>query len=148
MELDEALKYAIRVARAMVKDQEADCLAGIAAWHAYTSFDPTRGLEWKRWVALCTRQTIYQWWRKLHRRGEKHLSALDQEQAEEASAKIAMLDEPPFDELSVNDRQLLHEHHVDRWPLDVIAKRRGITVYEAKKLVAAARARLAAALAK
>jgi DNA-directed RNA polymerase specialized sigma24 family protein len=132
LSLEETLAYAKRVAFRMSRDPEAESLAGVAAWSAHREFDGTRNVPYKRWIAVCVRMAVYHHWRKRARRPEETRQDLFWED-------VYSLDEIDLDSTWTEDFQLLTESFVDRWPLDVIARRHGMTVYAVRKRLAEAK---------
>lgn len=128
--MTEALIYALRVAKALTRDPEGESLAGLAAWYAYRTFDPTKNVPWRRWVAICVKGHLRDYWK--YKRTESWVE----------TTTIAPMDSEPIDELLQTDWQLLVESFIDKWPMDVIARRRGITIYQVKYMIRAAVARL------
>jgi hypothetical protein len=129
-----AARYAMRVARRMSKDPEALSIANKAGWNAYRTFDSTRGVPWKRWVAACTKRAVWYMWRS-QARGRTEL------RNEVWWEKNAISFDEPSDELRIPtwDWQLLCMYYIDRWPLDVVAKRTNDSIAGVREKLANAR---------
>lgn len=134
----ECLEYAIRVARMMGKgkDPELESLAGMCALRAIRSFDPKHNVPEKRWIARIVRVRIWDYWRKMAKLREENFSEVWWEKS------VYIFPEKLYDELGPVDFKLLYEYYVEKWCLDVVARRADITEYEAKKRIRAAVARL------
>lgn len=118
----------------MSNDPEVESLACITAWRSLALFDPTRGVPLERWVKRNVKVAVWDYWRKLKRRREEHL---DPEQWERKEA------EEDYEELIAQPTlQLLTERYIDRWPLDVLASRHGISAAEVKRHLKSALAEL------
>jgi hypothetical protein len=127
--LQEMLKYALQVARRMSRDQETESLAGVAAWRAWTTYRPELG-DWRPYVSKFVRLSIQYYWRT---RKPVLLEAPELIPAKEDSEQL---------DIPMEDWQLLVESYIDRWPMDVIARRHGVTVYRIKKQLTGALSRL------
>ncbi len=132
---EEYLNYAKRVAFKMWKDPEAESIAGFAALRAMRSFDPSKEVPTRRWVARFVKQRIWQHWRKRAQRREELHTELWWEHVAET---------PPIEDLGFDpiDMKFLYEYFIEKWCLDVIARRYGVTVYSVKLRIAASVARL------
>jgi hypothetical protein len=87
----------------------------------------------ERWIARCVKTEIWCYWRKMRVRPVVH----------EGWENAADRDDEVTELLVSNaDWMLLWEHFVDKWPLDVIARRHDTTVYGIRKQLGAAEARL------
>ena len=114
----------------MWKDPEAESLAGLSLWHAWRTYDGSRGVPLRRWIALCVKQHIWQEWRRVRVRFEQ-----------EPEGGIEVAEESPQDagEYSFAFR-LLVEYYLQKWPLDSIARKYQVNVATAKRLIAEAEA--------
>jgi DNA-directed RNA polymerase specialized sigma24 family protein len=153
MELEQALKYAKRVAFRMSKDPEVESLAGVAAWRAVRTYNPLLNVPMERWVARCVKTEVWCYWRKLRCRP---ITLKDDTWWESVHCVIGAEDAPPNPRLGAKrvkpeaeelpipreDHQLLCEYYLDKWPLDVLARRHEVTIPRVKKLLRAAVARL------
>lgn len=139
--LEELVRFATRVARTMSRDPEVDSLANVAAWQAWLDFDPSRGVPIERWVALKTRQYVWNYWRERSVRREVTKQELWWEGVYRIEPESN--DDPTVDP---DDWQLLVENHLDGRSHWDMAHRRGTTVYAVRKSLRAAEARLRAAL--
>ena len=137
MTIDETLAYAKRVAFSMYKDPEAESLAGQAAWRAFRTFDDSKKVPYKRWIARCVREDIWGYWRKLKVRPMERLGEAEVEVPESPHDDSELL-------VSTLDFQLLYEKYIEKWPMDVIAKRHGLSVHYAKQFVSIAQQRFIA----
>ncbi len=139
MDYSEALEYAQRVAFRMSVDVETQSIAGVSARRAVDTFDPTLGVPIKRHIARCVKMDIWSYWRKIKHRREEQKESMWWEE-------VWCFDEPEEElRVSTDDWQLLHEHYTDRWPMDVIARRRNTTIYQIKKMLRAAEQRFVSA---
>lgn len=131
----ELLPWAMHIARCMTKDPEGQSIAGMATLCAIRSFRSELEVPIERWVALNVRHQIWCHWRKLRARPFARTHDTD--------GLDASCEDEPWEEetLSVEDRILLFEHYVDRWPLDVIARRHCTTIHRIRRQIAAATAR-------
>ncbi len=155
-----AVKYAQKIARKMSQDPEVDSIAGEAAWRAMYTWDRTRNVKLSWWIAQLTKQSVIHYWRRLTRL-RKHEKLRDELWwAEQTKQGRVALDRVPYAdgdnivlriseeaevELPDADWQLLVESFIMRWPLDVIARERGVSLGTARKMRNAAIARLEAA---
>lgn len=126
----EYLPFAIKVARRLWHDSEADSVAGLALLLAVRSYDGRIPL--KHWIARCVRIETYHYWRKIRVR-----APWSEQVEDEVWEYVATYDEPISEcTLSEESWQILCERYVTHWAEDVIARRRGITVYRVRKLIA------------
>lgn len=157
-----AVQYAQKIARKMSKDPEVDSIAGEAAWRALYTYDIKRNVKLSWWVAQLTKQAVVQYWRRMSRLRE-HEKLMDELWWAEQTpvGRLPGKDLPVHssddnlrhrlsqdeEELATNpvDWQLLVEIFVLKWPLDVIARERSISLGEARRRKMAAIARLEAA---
>jgi DNA-directed RNA polymerase specialized sigma24 family protein len=131
--MQEILDYAKRVARRMLgSDAEADSIAGLAAWRAARTYDGQVPL--KRWVALCVRTDVHSYWRKRANRREKQANG----RFFAALVAPAREEETEWSE----GYQMLCERYLQRWCIDVVARRHGVKVPTARRMMAAALERL------
>lgn len=109
--------------------------ANVAAWRAFEAFDGTGTMQ--GFVALCVKRHIWCLWRKAAKAPITQLTFSWWEQ------NICDV-EPQCDEQTVpqEDIQLLSEYYIDKWPLDVVARRHSVTVYRIRKMIRAAVDRL------
>jgi hypothetical protein len=132
------LPYAVRVARAMWKDPEAESIAGFATLKGVRSFDPTRNVPIERWIARRVRLSIWYHWRERAKRGpELHDTVWFEEVYE-----LATIDEHEPD-IDLSDWKMLYEHHVEGCCTDVLADRYGVPVKWMRQMLVWAEARLA-----
>ena len=150
-----AVRYAQRIARKMSNDPEVDSLAGEAAWRALYTYDLQRGVKLSWWIAHLTKQAVQYYWRRLIklRKHEKLMDALwweEQSHRGRVSEKkyegednlcLRVTEDEDVD-VTATDWQLLVESFVLKWPLDVIARERGISIGEAQRIRTAAISRL------
>lgn len=155
-----AVRYAQKIARKMSKDPEVDSIAGEAAWKALYTYDLSKGVKLSWWIAQLTKQSVQYYWRKMAklRQREKLMDELWwQEQSNIGRVSSRSVAYPEGDNLTMRltidgeelqydikreDWQLLIESFVLRWPLDVIARERGISLNTARKMRAAAISRM------
>lgn len=126
MQIKEALELALSVARRMSRDPEAESWAGMAAWHAFKTFKPSLNVPWQAWVTRVTKQHICYLWRTAKRRREVQFSQMQTTSFDETPMEQlvpdANLDSEPMD-MSPADWQLLVEHLIEGWPIDVLERR-------------------------
>lgn len=129
------LKYAKRVAFKMSQDPEMASIAGSAALRAARSYNGQVPIQ--RWVALCVKRQVWDYWRRNAKRRE------EQKELGWWTEEICTYDEAkPTAELPQPELQLLTEYYIDKWPLDVLARRHDTTIYGVRKLLKAAEAKL------
>lgn len=132
--MNETLSYARRVACKM-RCFDRDVVATAAA-RVEETYDPSRGVPKERWISLITRQEVWAHWRRIRRRRERQMS-------DQWWERIVCYDEPVSDiDLPQEDWQLLCEKHILGWAIDVIARRRGVTVYRIRIMLEEAANRL------
>lgn len=130
--LKEALAYATRVANRMWNDPEAEAVASWAAWKAHSTYDGR--IRWKNWVAHVVKMDVWAQWRNQRYRKAKERTA-----CEEWWVGIGVETQPEAElPISREAWQMLVEHHVDGWALDVIAKRHGMPKSYVKQRMQAA----------
>ena len=139
--IEEAVRFAKRIARKMSKDPEVDSLAGEAAWKALYTYDQSRGVKLSWWIAQLTKQSVQYYWRKMAALRERE-KLMDELWWKEVASQAPSAPEMP---IASTDWQLLVESYILRWPLDVIARERGVSITEATAMRKAAVARLEAA---
>lgn len=121
----------------MSKDPEVESYAGSAALRACREYDEEKGVPLKRWVAYCVKIDVWCYWRTLKRRREEQLT--------DCKWETVSIEWGPEEtnELTSEEWQILCESYIERWCLDVIARRHNISsVYKLKKLMRAAEAKL------
>lgn len=133
----DAVKFAQFIARKMSRDPEVDSLAGEAAWRALYTFDKAKNVKLTWWIAQLTKQSVLAYWKRLKRlrEQEKFMDELwweEQAQQQEAESKPILQE----------DWELLVESFILKYPLDVIARERGLSITQATKLRKAAISRL------
>lgn len=132
MEAKQAAEYAMRIARNMSRDPEALSVANENAARALTTYDDTKGVPIERWISLVVRQSIWDMWRRKARRPEELCE-------EEFWLDVSLPRDRDFEapQLGLDPVvwTMLCEHYVDRWCIDVVAKRHGMTVYATRKLL-------------
>jgi hypothetical protein len=149
--MEELLSYAQRVAYKYSRssDPEIGSLAGAALRRATESYDPYRGLTAeaaalvrvmpedikqqflippKRWVAIVVKQYVKDYWRKKSKHKEEQCSEL-------WWSIVATFDESEEELVCQADWMLLYEKYIDRWPWDVVARRHGWSMKEARAAV-------------
>jgi len=134
MELQEAIVYARRVAFKMNKNPEMEEVACLAAWKAVRTYDPSRAVPFKRYLALLVKRRVYDW------QGDRRRQPKTQTDEWWAANEPAIQMLVAADEYSA-DFQMLVEYYIDKWPLDVLARRHGVSIYKVRKLLRAATAR-------
>lgn len=153
-----AVRFAQHIARKMSKDPEVDSIAGEAAWRALYTYKIERGVKLSWWIAQLTKQAVQYYWRRIAklREREKFMDELwwaEQSEAGRVSDGTRypednqVLRNPDNDveiEVNANDWQLLVESFILRWPIDVIARERGVSVGAIRKQRTAAISRLEA----
>jgi DNA-directed RNA polymerase specialized sigma24 family protein len=133
--MNELLKFARAVAYNMWNDPEAGSIAGIALWRAMMSYDASKNVPLKRWIARRIKTTIwYRWRQKANRKEELH-SEFWWEQVYEAPEESDL-------DIEAVDYRILVERYIHKWPWDVVAKRYNCNIKAAKELVAGAEHRL------
>jgi DNA-directed RNA polymerase specialized sigma24 family protein len=133
----EMLPFATRVALRTWHDPEAESLAGAALLHALRTYDGRIPL--RRWVARCVKLWIWHYWRKMKVREPWSRTAEEGAFEYAACEHEFYVDEGP---LSDEEWQILCERYVDAWAEDVIARRRDMTVYRVRKVIAEATRKL------
>lgn len=133
----EMLPIAVRAARRLWRDPEAESVAGEACIKAIRSFDGRGTLEGH--VRYCVRVHIYHTWRKVRVR-----SAVEYTEHLEHVAAV----DPPYSEsaLTAEEWCILCEKFELRWPFDVVAKRHGVSTRYMKRLIPTLIAKLEASL--
>jgi DNA-directed RNA polymerase specialized sigma24 family protein len=132
--VNEIIAYAIRVAYSMSKDPEVESIANAIVVRALRTYDFSIPL--KRWVARLVKMAIWDYWRELKRRREVSMS---EEWWEEVYDKQTEAVELPVEG---EELQMLCEKHLEKWCLDVIARRHNTTVYQVKRTIREAEAKL------
>lgn len=136
MNPEELFAYARRIAFKIWKDADAEDAALAATMRCILTFDPSRNVPIKRWLARLVKQAIIHRWRRLRR---MHLEPVSEWFME------TVVEVPPLDcEESTEDYVLLYENFVDKWPIDVIARRRGWSIPRTRRMLAAAKSRFVA----
>lgn len=162
--VEHAVKYAQKIARKMSRDPEVDSLAGEAAWRALYTYDQKRNVKLSWWIAHLTKQAVQYYWRRIAvlREREKLMDDLwwqEQSQLGRVAMRAEHVDYGSDDnrtlrhreweereiEVDRTDWQLLVELYVLGYPLDVVARQRGMSVGQAKEARNAAVSRLEAA---
>jgi len=159
LNIEDAVRFAQKIARKMSQDPEVDSIAGEAAWRAMCSWDQSKNVKLSWWIAQLTKQSVIHYWRKLARLRAKEKFRNElwwaeqtklgrvSEQKLRLSEDNLILRHPDTEseiELKFDDWQLLVESYILRWPLDVIARERSISLGEARRLRLAAISRLEA----
>lgn len=140
--LKQLADYAMRVARAMSRDPEAESIANEAALRAYRRYDPEMGVPIERWVAICVRHDVWCMWRRKASRSETTKAEVWWE-AVEAPPQEDILERK---RVSDEDWQLLYEVHLEKRFMDVVARDRGISVCELRNMLRAAESRFLEAM--
>lgn len=117
----------------MMKSGDREHVASVAAQRALRYYDGS--IPWRKYVAYITRVEVHFYWRKLKRRAETTMKD------EWWSEEVYVLDDSPTLDISPEDNKLLHEYHVEKWCLDVVARRYGVSVYRARIMLREAEAR-------
>lgn len=130
MSAEEALRYAKRVALNMCRDPEMESIAGSSAWRAILAFDGSR--PFKSFLRVVVRKDVWCYWRREAKRREELKSAVWWENEGPAVYQQTTLD------ISDPAWRLLVCYYMERWPLDVVAKRMSCTKKEAKGYIAQA----------
>jgi DNA-directed RNA polymerase specialized sigma24 family protein len=138
-----AMKYAKRVAYKMSRDPEAESYAHSATIRAIDTYRPATNVPFKRWLARCVKIAIWNWWRSIQRRHEDvvgggiwDVNVIDNIETQSADLPIPR-----------EDWEFLHSYYIDRWPLDVMARRYGrVSVYAIKQRIRDTVARFADAM--
>ena len=138
--MKDLIAYATRVAYSMSKDPEVESIANAAVLRAIRTFSFEGGSSLKRWVARITRQAVWAYWRKLKQRREVSMSG---EWWEDVYDKTPEHVELP---LEGEELRIVVEKHIEKWCIDVIARRHGLTVYRVKQVLREAEAKLEAML--
>lgn len=122
----------------MSADPEMGSIAGRMAWRAIRTYNPSLGVPAKRYLAVLVKRAVWDYWRKVKVRNREEQKCAEWWAAEEP----AVYDERVPD-VSPEDWELLVRYHVDKWPLDVMARRffGGTTVYSIRKHLRAAEQR-------
>lgn len=138
----EMLPFAIRVARKMTWDPEAESIAAIAMLKALRAYDESKGVPLKRWIAYCVKIDVYHYWRKVKVRAKVELRS---EEWWEAGECLASYDDEICEaELPPILFQMLYDHYVNHWAIDVIARRYGLSIHYARLWIAEGRRQLEA----
>lgn len=151
MLLEQMLEHAKRIARRMSRDPEVESLAGLAAWHAYKTYDETKS-HWRTWTGRLVKQEVIMYWRELKRRRETQMSQLMNRQEFDGrptafEATVVYIDPgDTHEKLRDGDWQLLCEYYIDGWPLDVVARENNMSINTARQTIKAAIARLQTSL--
>lgn len=123
----------------MSRDPDAEGVADEALAFALKSFDPSRGVPVEAWVAKVVKQNVWCWWRRIAVRPRFA-------QEPEEFDLLGQLSEPPPHPTEllcgVYDWVLLWEHHVEKFPLDGLARSRGVSVAQLKRMIQQAEDRL------
>lgn len=131
---EETLAYAKRVAWSMSKDPEVESIAGMGAFRALRTYNGR--IRFKRWVARCVKTSVWCYWRK---RANRH------EELKDVAWCCEVYETPPVpcaeECVSTEDWQMLWEKHVEKWCIDVVARRHSMTIHECKKRLKAAESR-------
>jgi DNA-directed RNA polymerase specialized sigma24 family protein len=144
MLLEQMLEHAKKVAFRMSRDPEVESLAGLAAWRAFQTYDATKS-HWTTWTGRLVKQEVIMYWRHLKYRRETQMSQIKSPTEEYSSFDGCVMDpviEDSHEKLVDGDWQLLCEYYIDRYPLDVVARRNNMSLHTARKTIAAAVARL------
>lgn len=111
-------------------------IAGKALWWAIRTFDESKNVPLKRWIARCVKQGVWSYWRQIRVRPDRLATDTGLEDVPENR-------EHPEDlPISREDFKLLIEYYVEKWPLDVVARRYGVGLHTARKMLKAAVSRL------
>lgn len=134
--MEELVSFAMRVAWRMTKDPEGQSIANIAVFRAIQSYDATTGVPIRRWIAKKVKQGIWCHWRKIRIRREEFKAELwwDTNVSYSYTEENLGLDQ--------SDWQVLCEHFIDSWPVDVVARRHGVSTHTMRKRLRAAVVRL------
>lgn len=138
MDLQEAVSFGIRVARRMSKDPEVESIGAVRAWRALQDFDPSQSSIEQR-ITHMVKQGVWCYWRKM--RVRKVVSVQMPITPEGDQIDVAAPEVDTDTPLEPWVRELLCNYYIDRWPLDVVAKRYNRSVHQVRKLLADARMR-------
>lgn len=124
MEITSELAYAVRVAKSMWNDPEAESAAGEALARANATYDGS--VPRKRWIALCVRRQVWFEWRKMRDRHSTVTESVDilDFDTEEIPVQVPR-----------EDWELLVSHYIEREYIDVIARRMRVSVYKVRLLL-------------
>lgn len=157
--VEKAVRFAQHIARKMSKDPEVDSVAGEAAWRALYLYDEKRGVKLSWWIAQLTKQAVVHYWRRMARLRKREKLMDELWWAEQTKhgrmtdsgvhyAEDNLILRTPEEEealaVQAADWQLLVESFILKWPLDVIARERGVSLGTARQMRLAAIARLEA----
>ena len=143
MQIEEALRLAKGIARRMSRDPEAEGLAVETVAYLYRI--GKQGVPMEAQVRVATRHAIWGWWRSLRVRPKLETGHREDEQE-------PVLRHPEAPEHSAEttvgsyDWILLHEKHIEKVPLDSLARRRGVTVRQVREMVQQAEDRFICAM--
>lgn len=132
MQIEEALKLAKGIARRMSRDPEAEGLAVEAVAYLYRQNKQDVPMEAQ--VRVCTRHSVWCWWRSLRVRPKLETGHIEDEQ----EPVLRHAERPAHDsELAIGpyDWVLLHERHIEKLPLDSLARDRGVTVSQVRRMI-------------
>ncbi len=110
-------------------------IAGMAAWRAHESYDETTGVPIERWIALHVKQRVWCYWRSIRDRHE-------QNEGEAFWQDVYTIDAEDAPGIDQKDLQILTESYIERWAMDVIARRHGVPKYKMRIAIASAKERL------
>lgn len=124
----------------MSKDPEVESIAGRAAWRAHRTYDPSRNVPWKRWVARITRMAVWYYWRERAKLREENPTEMWWEEVYVAEPRETDI------ELDRDDFRMLCESFVEKWPADVIARRYNVPTATMRRMLEDAENRFLAAM--
>lgn len=130
------MKYGIRVAFKICKDPEAESCGARGARKALLTYDGR--IPVKRWIAFVVRRYV---WCYLRQRAKHETTGLSPDWWH--TEVYAPAQESGEELVHQQDLQVLVEHYIDGWPLDVIAREHGLSSkHAAAKRINAAKSRL------
>ena len=126
----------------MSQDPEVLSIAAEAMLYMVRKYDPTRNVPIKVWIAMGIKQYIWCYWRKMAKQKVRESQMPDfwwDKVIETNDGSVVV------DCLNDEDRetvQMLFENRIEKWCIDVVARRHNITVYELRKRFRASESRL------
>ena len=142
MEVQEALKLALSVARRMSRDPEAEGLANEAV--AYVFRNPRPGVPIEAQVRVVTKCHVWYWWRQNALYRPKLVQEPEDGWPHPAEGAEHASELPKG--VTPYDWMLLHERYVERRPLCQLAARRGLCTSDMKRALLRAEDRLIVAM--
>ena len=125
--MEELLKFAKKIALRMSKDPEVESIAGNALLRALRTYDGRVHLY--GWISVCVKMEVRDFWRRHNR-----IKFMPETWWE----NVYEVEEPATIDMDPYYWQILCEKYLEKWPLDVVARRHGKTVYRIRKDLEAA----------